>query len=62
MSLIISKRKFLTGLLATPALVAAGSLMPLSAKTSQRFTLESFTSIPSYNKWCLIKTFKSKSL
>lgn len=54
-SFIISKREFLKGLFAAPALVAATSLMPIKPQAAGIFTLESFKEIPTYNSWSLVR-------
>lgn len=55
MTILITKRQFLKGLFATPAIVAASSLMPISTTQNQAFKLESFTEIPSYMHWNLVR-------
>jgi hypothetical protein len=55
MTIILSKRELLKGLFAAPALVAATSLMPIKPAASGIFKLESFTEVPSYMDWNLIR-------
>lgn len=55
MSIILSKREFLKGLFAAPALVAATSIMPIKPTAAGIFKLESFSEIPTFDTWCLIK-------
>lgn len=55
MTILMSKRSFLKGLFATPAIVMASSLMPIKPVAANVFTLESFKELSSFNEWCLVK-------
>lgn len=48
--MIISRRGLLIG---APAVVAASTLMPISA--TRKFSLESYSEIPSFTRWALVR-------
>ena len=60
MSIILPRRQFLTGLFVTPAIVMAFSLMPIKPVSAGVFKLESFSEIPSFDKWCYVKEVGGK--